>query len=158
LLADVFEGEIEAARHILANPCRDADPAGRGQAFEARRDIHAVTEDVIVLDDDVSLVDADAERDAAVGWKRRITVRQCRLQFGRATESVDDAGELDQQPVAGGLDEAALVIADLWIDHLGAQRLEPGERAFLVSLDQPRIAREIGGEDRRQPAFDATPP
>jgi hypothetical protein len=33
-------------------------------------------------------------------------------------------------------------------DFLSAQRRE---RAFLVRADQPRVAGDIGGEDRRQP-------
>ena len=45
---------------------------------------------------------------------------------------------------------------DLRVDQPAAQRLEPGECAFLVGFDEPRIAGDIGGEDRRQPAFDAT--
>ena len=66
-----------------------------------------------------------------------------------ASDRVDDAGEFDQKSVAGGLDEAALVIGDLRIDQIGAQRLDPAERAFLVAPDQPRIAGDIGGQNRR---------
>jgi len=36
------------------------------------------------------------------------------------------------------------MVGDLRIDHLGAERLEPAERPFLVSLDQARIAGDIG--------------
>ena len=46
----------------------------------------------------------------------------------------------------------------LRVDHLSAQRLDPGERAFLVGPDQPRIPGDIGGQDRRQPTFDPTRP
>jgi len=73
-----------------------------------------------------------------------------------ASDRVDDAGEFDQKSVAGGLDEAALVIRDLRIDQLGAQGLETRERAFLVGPDQTRVAGDIGGQDRRQPAFGTT--
>jgi hypothetical protein len=41
------------------------------------------------------------------------------LYLGRAAQRVDDAGKLDQQAVAGGFDDAAAVLADLWIDQLG---------------------------------------
>jgi hypothetical protein len=57
-------------------------------------------------------------------------------------------------PVA--LNDAAAVAGDLRIDNLGAERLEPAERPFLVRPDQARVARYIGGEDRREPTFDAT--
>jgi hypothetical protein len=116
LLADVFESKVEFTRRILANACRDADPAGLGQRFEPCRDIDAVAKDVAVLDEDVALMDADAELDAA------------------------------------------LVAGDLRVDQLAAQRLEPTKRFFLVGPDQPRVAGDIGGQDRRQPAFDPLSP
>jgi|SRR5271165_4088525 len=43
---------------------------------------------------------------------------------------------------------------DLRVDNLGAQGLEPAEGAFLVGLDQPRIARHIRRQYRREPALD----
>src|SRR4051794_24403597 len=57
--ADIVEIEIEPARGVLLNPRRDADAARLGNAFEPRRDIDPVAENVAVLDD-VALVDADA--------------------------------------------------------------------------------------------------
>ena len=74
------------------------------------------------------------------------------LHLDRAAHRIDDAGELDQQAVAGGLDDAAVVLGDLRVDQLAAERFEPFERAFLVRPHQPRIARHIGGEDRGEAA------
>jgi hypothetical protein len=37
-----------------------------------------------------------------------------------------------------------------------AQPFEPFKRAFLVRPHQPRIAGDIGREDRREPSFDAS--
>jgi hypothetical protein len=45
-----------------------------------------------------------------------------------------------------------VVLGELRIDELAAQRLEAFERALLVSSHQPRIARHIGGEDRSKTA------
>jgi hypothetical protein len=103
-------------------------------------------------------VDADAERDALVRRQRGIAFGHCRLQFAGATQRVDDAGELDQEAVACCLDDPAAMAVDLWIDHFGAERLEPAESPFLVGFDQARIAGDIGREDRREPTFDATSP
>jgi hypothetical protein len=74
------------------------------------------------------------------------------LHLYRAPHRVNDAGKLDQQTVDGGLDDAAMVLGDLWIDDLAAQRFEAFERAFLVRPHQPRIPRHIGGEDRGETA------
>jgi len=113
-----------AARRILLNAGRDADAARLGQAFEACCDIDAIAEDVAVLDNDVTLVDADAELDATAQGYWGVALGHCRPAFRPAHQSVDDAGELDQEPIAGGLDDAALVASDLRIDQLGAKRLE----------------------------------
>jgi hypothetical protein len=68
---------------------------------------------------------------------------------------IDDAVEFDEQPVAGGVDDAALVLGDRRVDQPGAHRFEAPHRALLIGADQPRITRHIGGEDRREPTFDA---
>jgi hypothetical protein len=49
-----------------------------------------------------------------------------------AAQRIDDAGEFCQQAVAGGLDDAAMMLGDLRVDQLPSQRLETFERAFLV--------------------------
>ena len=156
LLAHVLKGKVEAPRGILLNAGRNADAAGFGQAFEPRGDIDAVTKDVAVLDENVANIDADAELDAMLRRQRRVAFGQSRLHFRRASEGVDDAGEFDQQPVAGGLDDAAAMLGDLRIDYLGAERPQPAERPFLVGPDQSGITGNIGREDRCEPAFDAS--
>ena len=114
-------------------------------------DIDAIAKDVAILGDDITLMDADPEVDPPVWRQRGIAFRNGRLQLGRATHRVDDARKLDQQPIAGGLDNPAPMAGDLRVDDFGAQRLESAKRALLVGLDQPRIARDIGRENRRQP-------
>ena len=44
------------------------------------------------------------------------------------------------------------MLANLWIEELAAQRFEALERALLIRPHQPRIPRDIGGEDRGEPA------
>ena len=48
--------------------------------------------------------------------------------------------------------DAAAVLPDLRVDELAAMRLEAFERPFLVRPHQPRIPRDIGGEDRGEAA------
>ena len=66
LLAVVDEADVEPAFGILLHARRHADAARLGQALEAGGHVHAVAEDVVVLDDDVADMDADAELDALV--------------------------------------------------------------------------------------------
>jgi hypothetical protein len=137
---------------------RDEHPAGIGQCFDPCRDIDAVAKDVAGLDDDVTDVDADAELDAVFGRHARVMPGHLALHLDGAAQCIDHAAELDEQPVAGGLDETTLVLGDFRVDHLAAQGLEAAERSLLVGLDQPRIAGDIGGKDRRETAVDASWP
>ena len=83
----------------------------------------------------VADIDANAELDTAVRRQRGVTFGQSHLNFGRASERVDNADKLAEQSVAGALDDAAVVKGDLRIDQFGAERLEPAERTFLVGFD-----------------------
>jgi hypothetical protein len=62
----------------------------------------------------------------------------------------------DQHAVAGGIDDAAMVLGDLRIAQLTTDRFQRGESTLLVLADQPRKSRHIGGEDRREPTFTAS--
>jgi len=131
-------------------------PPRLGQTFEPGGDVDAVAEDVALLDDDVALVNADAKLDATVRRQWFIALGQSRLHLGCAAQRVDNAGELDQEAVAGGLDDAAMMAGNLRINYCCAERFEPAERPFFVGLDQARITGDIGREDRREPTFDTS--
>ncbi len=137
LLADVLESEVEPARGILLHSRRDADPAGLGQRFQTRGDIDPVAKDVAILDDNVAHVDADAQLDAVVGGHTGVAPGHLALHLDGAAQPIHHTAELDEQPVAGGLDDAALVLGDFRIEELAAQRLEAFEGAALVGADQP---------------------
>ena len=152
LVAEVGDREIEFSPRLGQDGARDADAAGLGHRFEARRDVDPVAEDVVAVDDHVAEIDPDAPFDARGGRLGPIGHR--RLPLGGATHRVDDAGELDEQPVAGGLDDAAVMLGNRRIDQPGAQCLHPRQRPFLVRALQLRVARDIGGKDRGELALD----
>ena len=66
LVAHVLEDEVELVADMVAHRAGHGDAAGPGDAFEPRGDIDPVAKDVVVLDDHVAKVDADAELDPAV--------------------------------------------------------------------------------------------
>src|SRR6516164_1999035 len=152
LRAHVLEREAEFVTDLVAHDPADADPTGLGQGFEPCRDIDPVAVDVASVPDDVAEIDSHAELDAPIGRHLGVSLGHLALNLDSATHRVDDAGELDEQAVAGGFYNAAPVLLDLRIAQLAADRLQFGERAFLVRPHQPRIARNIGGEDRGEPA------
>jgi|SRR6516165_5983892 len=72
--------------------------------------------------------------------------------YGRTTSSVDDTAKLNQEADTRRFDQPAVMRSDLRPKHLFADRLESLESAFLVYPHQPRIARDIGSEDRSKAA------
>lgn len=74
------------------------------------------------------------------------------LNFDGSLHAVGHAGKLHQQPVAGGLDQAAAMLGDLGIDELFADGFELRKRAGFVRLHEARKADHIGSDDHCQPA------
>jgi hypothetical protein len=117
----------------------------------ANKDIETVAIEVVALDDHIAEIDADAQFDAAVRRDTSVPLGYRLLHRDRAAHRIDDAGKFHQQAVAGGLDDAAVVLGDFRIEQLAAQRFEAFVRAFLVRPRQPRVPCHIGGgEDRSQ--------
>ena len=69
---------------------------------------------------------------------RGVALGHLALHLDRAAHRVDDAGELDQQAVAGGLDDAAAMLRDLGIEQFAPQRLQ----AASVPSSSAPISRE----------------
>src|SRR5437764_12090569 len=115
LLSHILKAKIDFVAHLVAHNLADADPARFGQGFQARGDIDAVAIDVVRVDDDVAEIDADAELDPPRLRNTGIVPSHLALQFGRAAHRIDDAGEFDQEPVSGGLDDAAAMPGDIGV-------------------------------------------
>jgi hypothetical protein len=119
LFAQICECKVEPTGRILLNPRRYANSARIGQSFEPGGDIDPVAEDVAILDDDVALMDADAQLDPLGFGNTGIATSHRLLRFGRTAQCIDDAGELDEEPVAGRLDQPPAMRSDRRVDHFG---------------------------------------
>jgi hypothetical protein len=60
MLAQVFEGARDLARHVIANRRRHGDAAHGGHRLQARGDVDAFAIDVVAFDDDIAQIDANA--------------------------------------------------------------------------------------------------
>ena len=128
---------------------------GSAMPFQAGGDVDAVAVDVLAFDDDVAQVDADAELDARLVGRAAVAVGHAGLDGDGAAHRLDGAGEIDQQAVAGALDDAAAVGGDMRLDQLAEVALQALQRAFLVAAHQPAVAGDIGRQDGGEPAFGA---
>ena len=88
--------------------------------------------DIVALDDHVTQVDADAEAQPRIFVGARLACGHAVLPGHRAGDSFHHAGELDQQPVAHELDDAAAVIGDERLQVLSAQLGDTPKRPRLI--------------------------
>ncbi len=72
------------------------------------------------------------------------------LDFDGAAHGIDDTAELDDAAVAGALDDAPVMHGDGRIDQVAAERPQPRQNPVLVGSGKPRIADDVGHQDRRQ--------
>jgi hypothetical protein len=77
------------------------------------------------------------------------------LDRDRAGDRVDHRAELGNRAVTHELDDAATMLGEPWLDHFAAQGFDRFESRGFVLLDQAGIADDVGGENCRQPPFDA---
>ena len=136
--------QIELVAHLVTYDPIDADPARLGQSFESRCDVDTVAIDLAAVLDDVAEIDPDTELDAPLVRHSDVAFGHLLLNLDGATHRIDNAGELDQQPVASRLNNAAAMLLDLWVGKLASQLLQRSESAFFVRSHQTRIASDIG--------------
>ena len=124
--------------HLIVHNRRDADPARLGDPFQPRGDVDPVAVNVTVFDDHITRVDADAKLDALVFGQSIVALRHLPLHRDSAGDPFDDARKLDQQPVAGGFDDAPLMLGDLRVDKIAAQCPQACQGAGLVPFSGNR--------------------
>ncbi len=131
---------------------RDQHAALGRLGLQARRDIDAVAQDVVAVDDDVTQIDADPELDRLLG-PRLVEGRHGALDGDRTIDCVDGAGKFYQCPVAHFLDDPPAMGIHRRIEMLIPDLPHRRQRARFVHAYQPGIASDVGREDRGEPAL-----
>ncbi|MDP6642978.1 MAG: hypothetical protein QGF16_02740 [Rhodospirillales bacterium] len=145
LLAAVLEDGFDPVADRFVDHARDADAAGFGQGFKPCRHIDPLAVDILAVIDDIAEIDAHPEF-KAVGC-------QFLLHGDGAVDGVLDGRKLDQEAVAGELDDVAGITGDIWFYDFFTGILPGGDGAVGVGFHARRITGHVGGQDRRQPAF-----
>ena len=133
--------------------CDRQIPPGSGDLLQPRRDIDAVPEDVVVVDDHIAEMNPHAKHQPFVGGHFDVALGHQALHAERGAHRMKRAGKFEQQPVAGGLDQPPAFFGKERIDRL-AMRLERRQRAELVRAHQPAVADDIGANNDAQTALD----
>ena len=95
-------------------------------------------------------MDADPKFDALVGRDLGVALDHRPLDFNGAVHCVDDTAEFDDAAVARALDDAAVMHRDGRIDQVAAKRPKASEDPVFIRTRKPRVADDVGHQDRRE--------
>jgi hypothetical protein len=147
LLTERGETDLSLVYRVIECGAGYANPAGLGKALQARRYVDAVSMNVLSFDDDIAEIDADAEKHSLLGPQGRIAFRLLLLDFDGAAQSIHHAVELNQNPVAHGLNQAAVMRGDLRFEEFVEVGVEADTRSLFVDLAQAAITDHIRNQD-----------
>jgi hypothetical protein len=89
LLAKISELDRDLSANVVVGRRRNANATRRGNALKPRRDVDAIPEDVVPLDQDVPEVDPDPEQHAAVCRDTFVPLVHGSLHGHRAFDRID---------------------------------------------------------------------
>jgi len=150
LHAHIIEDDIHLSADLPVRVVGNADSTRLRNAFKSRCDIDPVPENVILIDDDVTDVDADAELDPQLPRYVDVVIDHCPLDCYCAARGVDGADEFDQHAVAGGLDNPAAMRGDRSINQRLTKRFQFGQRALFIATHQSTVAGDVCRQHRCQ--------
>jgi hypothetical protein len=94
----------------------NADATWLCEPFQTHRNIDPITKDIVLFDNDVTDVDADAKFDPLGLRHIDIPFGHAALDFVGTSHGVDHAGELNESAVPGILDDAPMMFSDFGIE------------------------------------------
>ncbi len=132
---------------LIENLLGNQNTAGLGHGLKPRGEVDALAQQIVAIDHHVAEMDADPEAQRA--FRVAAAPTKFALHLDRALHGLDHRGELGDQSVARGVDDAAVVTFDELGENppRGAQGSEPAD---LVSVHHAAVAFGVGREDRRQ--------
>src|SRR6476659_196675 len=112
LFAYIVEEKVDLAPKLPVGIVGQADAARLRYSLQSCCDVDAVTEYVVVVDDDIADVDAYPKFDSELLRDIVVLLDHFPLDVRRAAYSINCAREFDQHAVARRLDNAAAVVRD----------------------------------------------
>src|ERR1700694_439235 len=109
LRAQILKRNVYLAPNLPMCIVGNADSARFGDPFKSHRNIDPITIDVIVFDDNITDVDADAKFDPFVLRYIGVLCGNAALNFDGTAYRINHAAELNESAVTGILDDASAV-------------------------------------------------
>ena len=152
LLAKISEFDRDLAVNLFVSGRRDADAPRFSDPLKPSRNVNAITEDVLALDQDVPEIDPDPKQHTPVLRDTFVPLSHHRLHSNRTLDRIDHRGKLKENTVSGGLHEPPPVLLHECIGDL-AVFAECTGCADLVEAHERRLSVNLGDheEKRSQP-------
>ena len=104
--------------------CHRTDRHRRARrSLDPRRDVDAIAEDVVIVENDVPDVDSDAKLDSTILRQDGVPLSHTTLHFDRAPHRIDGAAKLHKHAISGGLDHTTAVFGYLGVNKFPSKRL-----------------------------------
>ncbi len=94
-LSAVNKVEVEAALDLPCHVVGDADSIGLRLGFQTRRDVYAITMNIVAIDSHIAQIDANTKADADCFGNFEIAIRHGALYGDRTFDSRHGTRELD---------------------------------------------------------------
>jgi hypothetical protein len=104
--------EFDLLSALVLHSTRDANPARLREGLQPSRDIDGIAEEIVVLNDDVANVDADAEPHLITGRPIQIRLAYGFLNRDRTLHGVHRAGEIGKNAVARCVEDPTAMRGD----------------------------------------------
>src|SRR6266849_2802836 len=151
LLSHIITGNLNLAPDLPIGIIGHADPARFGDALKAGSNIDPITKDIVVFNDNITDVNADAKFNPLDLRYIDIVFGHAALNFDRAAYGIYDAAELDESAVPGILDDTSVMLSDFRIEKRFSKSFQLRQRAFFVNPYQAARARDICRQNSCQP-------
>src|SRR4029450_9822991 len=102
--------ERQLALDLFVGLGGNTNTAGFGETFEARCNVHAIAVDIVVIDDDVTNIDADSKFNPVTLRDVGVTFCHGALNINSTTYGIHCAREFNQGAIAGILNDMAMVL------------------------------------------------
>jgi hypothetical protein len=139
------------AYQLQADRSGDLDHETICNPFETHGNIDPITKNIVLLDNNITNVNADAEFDPLVLRDVDILFSHAALNFVGTPHGVDHAGELSNSAVPSILDDTSAMLSDFGIEKRSSKRFQSRQRAFFVDPYQAARARDIRRQNSCQP-------
>jgi hypothetical protein len=117
------------------------------ETLQPSRNIDAVPVDVVLIDDHVTSVDANAEPDTPIAGNGGVMIDQRVLDIEPAAYRGYCAIKLDQEGIALGPDQTTALLLDSWLNYVLRIIRKRHMGLFFVNAHKPTIPNHVREQD-----------